>query len=69
MSGFEWQKLPTASNESAVYCESDRLKVPGGWIVRSFVGYSGSSSKTGCHVVQTFVQDPDHLWEHGFTKI
>jgi len=37
---------------------SARLKVPGGWIVRSYLWLSG-----GMAVAQTFVSDPNHEWK------
>ena len=44
---------------------SERLKVPGGWIVRSYVVknshiQNGTSVSVGLH--QVFVSDPEYLW-------
>ena len=44
-----WEEID--SNE-----KSDRLKVPGGWIVRSWTG----SMQGGVH--QIFIKDDDHTW-------
>ena len=38
--------------------ETKRLKVPGGWLVRSNISYIGSVS-----VALTYVPDPDHSWQ------
>ena len=35
-----------------------RLKVPGGWIVRTIV-----MTEAGTSVAQTFVEDPEHEWK------
>jgi hypothetical protein len=39
---------------------SSRLKVPGGWIVRSYLDV-GISSRS-CSIHQVFIPDPEHLW-------
>lgn len=41
----------------AIDKHSERLKVPGGWIVRSWISYNGSS------VHQIFIADVNHAWE------
>ncbi len=52
-----WERIP-GSDEPAI---SHRLKVRGGWIVRSvYTGY-----KEGAAIAQTFVADPDHEWKLG----
>lgn len=38
--------------------DTDRLKVPGGWILRSYVG--GMEAKT---LHQVFISDPEHTWK------
>jgi hypothetical protein len=38
---------------------SDRLKVPGGWIVRSSIG----GYNVGAGISQTFIADPMHEWK------
>lgn len=38
---------------------SDRLGVPGGWIVRSII----PSGNTGASVHMIFVNDPSHEWK------
>ena len=60
-----WEKISTKTMEekgshNRVCCESDRLKVPGGWIVRSI---AGSTFRPGMMVVQTFVSDSDYSWK------
>ena len=49
MKKLEWKTMTKSS---------DRLKVPGGWIVRAFMYHS-----TGCAIAMTFVSDPTHEWE------
>jgi hypothetical protein len=39
---------------------SDRLKVPGGWLVRSV--YLRGAQDGSCALHQIFVADPDHEW-------
>jgi len=39
---------------------ADRLKVPGGWIVRSWGGY-----ESGKALHQVFIKDVDHVWQLG----
>jgi hypothetical protein len=41
--------------------QSSRLKVPGGWIVRTILRYD-TGEGAGCAVEQTFVADADHDW-------
>jgi hypothetical protein len=47
-----WESLPDRK------MDSERLKVPGGWIVRSF--WSGFGGAGGIH--QVFIADPNHEW-------
>ncbi len=42
--------------------QSSRLKVPGGWIVRTVLRYD-TGEGAGCAVEQTFVADAGHDWE------
>ena len=47
---------------------SHRLKVPGGWIVRTVVRAvsaqeGGGVPASSCDVEQTFIRDPSHKWE------
>ncbi|MRS02797.1 hypothetical protein EG832_06175 [bacterium] len=44
--------------ESGSHIKSDRHKVPGGWIVRTF-----KSDEYGLTEEQTFVSDPLHKWK------
>lgn len=50
----KWEEINT-DKEDASY--SFRLKVPGGWIVKSYLCYSGKNS-----VHQIFIKDENHLW-------
>lgn len=47
-----WEQI-----DHTVQAQSDRLKVPGGWIVRSRT----CSRDGGIH--QIFVSDPSHSWK------
>jgi len=59
----QWEETDTKNvlNEDhhPVSTYSDRLEVPGGWIVRTIVNIYNS----GVSVHQVFVPDPEHLWE------
>lgn len=52
-----WERIP-GSDDPAI---SHRLRVHGGWIVRSV--YTGYHS--GAAISQTFVPDPAHEWKLG----
>lgn len=41
--------------------QSDRLKVPGGWIVRSYLDVGVTAR--ACSIHQVFISDPEHLWK------
>ena len=41
---------------------SDRIKVPGGWLVRTFV-HSSWMEAVSCSVHTVFIADPQHTWE------
>lgn len=47
----KWEKLESYSS---------RLKVPGGWIIRTFEDRGMSAG--GC-VHQIFIKDENHIWE------
>lgn len=47
-----WERLPDGIDKQ--YVTSERLEVPGGWIVRTYVTRG---------VAQTFVSDPHHTWQ------
>jgi hypothetical protein len=50
-----WEKIPDEGiADMSMFIESHRLKVYGGWIVRTVIVKS---------VAQTFVLDPDHHWK------
>ena len=48
-----WQEIEEDSDSV-----SARLKVPGGWVVRTIV-----LASRGAGVTQIFVSDPDYKWE------
>ena len=54
-----WQPLQENKDtrKGNIRLASDRLKVPGGWIVRTIVGYDSDA------VDQIFVSDPNHAWQ------
>lgn len=52
MKSNPWEIIP---DPSGVRC--DRLKVPGGWIVRTMRSYEGSA------VHQIFIKDEGHTWK------
>ncbi|MBT5338646.1 hypothetical protein HN643_04585 [Candidatus Falkowbacteria bacterium] len=55
-----WEEIrngPSVQGDCAVL--SGRLKVPGGWLVRTIV----SRYKSGADVEQTFVADAGHEWK------
>lgn len=55
-----WQIVPDLKPvETNQTLESHRLKVPGGWIVRSIT----SRYQAGADVSQIFVADPEHKWQ------
>ena len=51
---FEWEPIPGDAT-----CESHRLWVTGGWIVRS----KSSGYHMGAAMAQTFVKDENHSWK------
>ena len=50
---LKWEKVPE-QGRSSVYSQTERAKIPGGWLVRTSLG-EGSGV--------TFVPDPDHKWD------
>jgi hypothetical protein len=52
-----WDELGNVEEPSGGVAVSHRLKVQGGWIVRTVV-FKGAS----CAAEQTFVSDPGHEW-------
>jgi len=48
MKKLEWEKMSD---------RSERLKVPGGWIIKSWITHS-----TGCSISQVFISDPTYDW-------
>lgn len=44
--------------------ESDRLKVPGGWIVRSWIKIERTAiGIAAASIHQVFIEDPSHSWK------
>lgn len=52
-----WERLKDIEPNA----QSSRLKVPGGWIVRTILKYD-TAEGAGCAVEQTFVADAGHDW-------
>ena len=52
MKSNEWEKISLDRNDS------ERLQVPGGWIVRTWL-----SDMSGVSVHQIFISDPTWEWE------
>lgn len=43
---------------------SDRLKVPNGWIVRSWIKiFERMNNLAGASIHQVFIEDPSHSWK------
>ena len=56
---MEWEQIERGLTTSFILdVESERLKVPGGWILRSRL-----ASSNGVSVHQIFIEDPDHNWK------
>lgn len=54
-----WEKIPDIKFvDDHLKKESGRLKVPGGWLVRTVV----TAYNSGTHSSQTFITDPQHEW-------
>ena len=58
-----WERIPEPIEARAglVNCFSNRLEVPGGWIVRTIC--VNASSGGGAYVTHTFIPDALHEWE------
>ena len=54
---MEWEIIETDISNTTC---SDRLKVPNGWIVRSYTKTGAFSNKGGIH--QIFIPDINHKW-------
>lgn len=52
-----WERL----KDMDPHVQSSRLKVPGGWIVRTIIKYD-TAEGAGCAVDQTFLNDANHEW-------
>jgi len=50
----KWEAIPD------MFCKSQRLKVPGGWVVRSM-----NCGVNPTIIIQTFVEDRYHTWGKG----
>ena len=58
MENIKWEKI-----EDRINSTSDRLKVPGGWLVRVTHDYSPCGPGAATAVSVTFISDPNHEWE------
>lgn len=56
-----WEKVSKDTDPNGMI-ETDRMKVPGGWIVRSVRTYS-TIGGGGCSVHQLMVPDAEHSWQ------
>ena len=52
----EWEMITLGETE-----ETQRLRVPGGWLVRTLICDEGDKA---IGVAMVFVQDPTYHWEH-----
>lgn len=52
-----WEPL----KEKELNAQSGRLKVPGGWIVRTIIKFD-TAEGASCAVSQTFISDINHGW-------
>lgn len=56
-----WEEIPTSGNQQpTTLYRTDRLKVFGGWIVRTI---TGNGNDAGTCVVQTFISDVNHTMD------
>jgi hypothetical protein len=58
---MQWESI----SDSTAGCMSARLKVPGGWIVRTVFlreVYFSTTGAVGTEMKMIFVSDPDHKW-------
>lgn len=56
-----WEKISHSHGIDVIM--SDRLKVPGGWIVRTIIiSQSEDKSANNSAVAQTTIVDPNHEW-------
>jgi hypothetical protein len=52
-----WERIPETNKNQYMY--TDRLQVPGGWLIRTWAWSSGSG---GVALQHTFVEDSNHTW-------
>ena len=67
-----WEKIPDSGCNLDTCCATQRLKVPGGWLVRTILVMAKNMSfgnwavgVGGPFVAQTFVADLEHVWQLG----
>jgi len=53
-----WERIPDPTAIPSTDLSSSRLRVPGGWLVRTIV-----SRADAVHVALIFVSDPANLWK------
>lgn len=56
-----WEIIQESIKKDIDVSCSDRLHVPGGWIIRTILKHTYASPSV--FVSQIFVSDPEHLWE------
>ena len=53
-----WESI----NESGHMGGSERMRIPGGWIVRSYLAINGTAGKAAVSIHQIFISDENHSW-------
>ena len=63
-----WHKIGTCNTVKAEHVDieesvvTQRMEVPGGWLVRSFFFKTGNNGNLAATVAQSFVPDTKHEW-------
>lgn len=55
-----WEDVDGARSESQRRPVTERMKVPGGWVIRSTI--TRGSEDGGVCTHQIFIEDPGHTW-------
>ncbi len=58
-----WEVIGETPIDSNLIIRSHRLRVPGGWIVRTITGIDRGIHAVDVEMVQTFVPDLNFKWE------
>ena len=61
----KWEQI-TDETRDGVQEATERLRTPGGWLVRTAVGLKDGSAEIQMGVA--FVPDPKHEWDHHLTR-